>query len=66
MVQALVRKSCPYSSDQLVEAANKGFTDRFKIKTRGTMHTVGPLSLQMQGFGKSMLEKRDLSWMDEE
>jgi hypothetical protein len=63
----IIRKSCPYGRDQLIEASNKGFTDRFKIKTRGTRATVGPLSLCV-GFGKSAEEKlneRDLSWLKE-
>lgn len=58
-LQVVVKKTCPYSRDQLVDAANVGFTERFKIKTRGTMTTVGPLSLQVQGFGKTLLEIRE-------
>ena len=58
-MQVVVKKTCPYTQDQLVEASNVGFTERFKIKTRGTMKTVGPLSLQVQGFGKTLLEKRE-------
>jgi len=61
----LIRKSCPYSTDQLVEAANGGCTDRFKIKTRGTLKTVGSLKLAVNGFAKPWYEKRDLSWMDD-
>ncbi len=65
MIQALVRKSCPYSSDQLVEASNVGFTDQFKIKTRGTMRTVGSLKMAVNGFARPWYERRDLSWMKE-
>jgi len=63
----IVRKSCPYSRDQLVEAANAGFRDKFKIKTRGTRKTIGPLTLNV-GFGRStdeILAARDLSWVEE-
>jgi len=65
-VEIIVRKSCPYSSDQLVEAANGGCTDAFKIKTRGTMRTVGSLRLYFNvPWAKDKLAERDLSWMKE-
>jgi len=58
-MEIIVRKTCPYSRDQLVEAANVGHYGRHRIKSRGTMKTIGPLSLQVQGFGKTVLEKRE-------
>lgn len=66
-VPNIIVRNSPYGRDQLIEAANVGFSGKHRIKTRGTRATVGPLTLCV-GFGKSAEEKlneRDLSWLDE-
>jgi hypothetical protein len=65
-MEIIVKKSCPYSSDQLVDMSNVGFTDRFKIRTRGIGNRRASATRLVDDLKRKLdNEKRDLSWLEE-